>query len=194
MTLPSSYHEVFQRFDDAGGKWVATWNWAAFVFGIFWYFYRGLWAKAIIYYLVAALLATITGGVLGLVMWFSIGLVANYDLYLLHRKGTQLWDGGGVASDAVPGVTSPISTPSASNAAGRLAALENARRQGVISESEYNQKLTQLELDAEREKKLAALEDMRRTGVLSQMEYEAKKRDIMLDTREAAAQASTGIS
>lgn len=187
MTLPASYEDTFRRFDSAGGRWIATWNWAAFVFGIFWYFYRGLWAKALIYLLGAIVLGTITGGILAIPVWIAFGIVANYDLYLLKRKGTQLWDGGGVAPDAVPGVTSPTSTaPAPSSAAARLTALENARTQGVISEAEYAQKRLQLELDAEREKKLAALEDMRRAGILSQMEYEAKKRDIMFEGQVGA--------
>ncbi|GBF07543.1 hypothetical protein DAERI_150061 [Deinococcus aerius] len=182
MSLPASYDDTFRRFDDAGGRWIATWNWAAFALGFFWYLYRGLWVKAIIYAVATLILAVATGGVAVPLTWIATGMVANYDLYLLKRKGTQLWDGGGVAPDAVPGVTSPTSAaPAPSNAATRLVALENARTQGVISEAEYAQKRLQLELDAEREKKLAALEDMRRAGILSQMEYEAKKRDIMFE-------------
>lgn len=192
MTLPASYEETFRRFDQAGGRWIATWNWAAFLFGVFWYFYRGLWVKALIYFVAVVTLSAITGGVLALPAWVAFGAVANYDLYLLKRKGTQLWAGGGVAPDAVPGVTSPTFTAAApGNAAARLTALENARMQGVISETEYAHKRQQLELDAEREKKLAALEDMRRAGLVSPMEFEAKKRDIMFEGHVSGTTAGT---
>ncbi|THF70718.1 DUF2628 domain-containing protein [Deinococcus sp. Arct2-2] len=195
MTLPASYEETFRRFDREGGRWLATWNWAAFVFGVFWYLYRGVWVKALIYFAVIFIVSAITGGIATIPLWIVVGVLANYDLYLLKRKGTQLWDGGGVAPNAVPGVTSPaFSAPSPSSAMARLTALDNARTQGVISDAEYADKRQQLELDAERERKLGALEDMRRAGILSPVEYEAKKRDIMFESYQTAAPQPAGIS
>lgn len=194
MALPASYEEVFQRFDNAGGKWVATWNWAAFVFGIFWYFYRGLWVKALIYLLGIFVIGVISGGLLSIPIWIAFGIVANYDLYLLQRKGTQLWDGSGISTDVVRGVKNTFSTPTSGTAEMRMTALENAKHQGVISDIEYAEKRAQIELDAEREKKLAALEDMRRSGMLSPMEYEAKKRDIMLEKSPSVTQENTVLT
>lgn len=181
MTLPASYEDTFRKFDAADGRWIFTWNWAAFWFGLFWYLYRGLWLKAIIYFVALLILSGITAGLVTLFCWVGFGALANYDLYLLRRKGTQLWNGGGVAPDAVPGVTI-TPTMQVNSAVTRLAALDKARSQGLVSEFEYVEKRQQLELDAEREKKLEALEEMRRSGILSPMEYEAKKRDIMTMT------------
>ncbi len=139
MTLPASYEETFRKFDAADGRWIFTWNWAAFWFGLFWYLYRGLWLKAIIYFVALLILSGITAGLVTLFCWVGFGALANYDLYLLRRKGTQLWNGGGVAPDAVPGVTI-TPTMQANSAVTRLAALDKARSQGLLSEFEYVEK------------------------------------------------------
>lgn len=79
----------YQRADaqfDAGGSTV-VWNWAAFLFGAFWYFYRGMWPKALLF----AAIVIFTGGFLALPVWIYGGLRGTYDDYLLRRRGTQGW-------------------------------------------------------------------------------------------------------
>lgn len=180
MKQPAGYEDTFRRFDEAGGKWVPNWNWAAFLLTIIWYFYHGLWVKGLIYTGVYVLLSSLTYGLFSIPLWIVCGLIGSYDLYLLKCKGTQLWDGGGVnqkTMDTLQGLTGSHSA----SAASRLHALENARQQNVISEIEYNEKRRQLEKELEIEKKIKALEDMRRSGIISAMEYEARKREILLE-------------
>lgn len=145
-----------------------------------------MWVKALIYFFALLIVGGITAGILVPFAWIAMGIIANYDLYLLSRKGTQLWDGGSVAANAMATVS--VSSSRTSGVANtRLSALENARSQGIISDAEYAEKRQQLEQDAEREKKLAALEEMRRAGMLAPVDYEAKKRDIMFESHGAAA-------
>ena len=80
------YQKVFARFANAGGL-TSTWNWAAFLFGPFWYLSKGLWAKAGIY----VLITLATSGTAFPFVWFYGGIAGNYDYYLLRRKVKQLW-------------------------------------------------------------------------------------------------------
>lgn len=81
------YREQFRKFENNDGNYVFTWNWPAFLFGVFWYFYRGLWAKA----LILTLIAIVTGGALFIFIWIWCGAAGNYDYYLLVEEGTQLY-------------------------------------------------------------------------------------------------------
>lgn len=178
MSLPDVYRDTFKRFDDAGGQWVATWNWAAFVFGVFWYLYRGMWVKALIYLVVGGFLAAVTGGFLSPLIWIAIGLLGNYDLYLLERQGTQMWR---PEPSGLPGMDQPFSSPRPGpvgpsvSASDRLYALDLARKQGALSESEYDLKRPGLLLDVERQRKVDALVGMHRAGLLSDHDLELKK-------------------
>lgn len=85
--LKDYYRHQFRKFEGNDGNFAPTWNWPAFFFGPFWYLYRGMWAKALILFVMAAA----SGGV----MWvFAIGwgaVVGNYDYYLLEKESTQLY-------------------------------------------------------------------------------------------------------
>jgi hypothetical protein len=87
-------HEaVFEVFARRGGGFVPTWNWRAFVFGPFWYFRRGLYAKGLVLLGLSVcpfftLMATLF---LSLVVLAYCGLVGNWDDYLWKVKGTQWW-------------------------------------------------------------------------------------------------------
>jgi hypothetical protein len=83
--LPEYYSQAFATID--GGQTKIVWNWAAFLLGALWYLYRGMWAKALIYVAVAIF----SGGFLILPLWIYGGLMGTYDLWLLHRRGTQTW-------------------------------------------------------------------------------------------------------
>jgi hypothetical protein len=37
---PEHYLALFEKFEQAGQRWVATWNWPAFFFGSAWFAYR----------------------------------------------------------------------------------------------------------------------------------------------------------
>lgn len=83
--LPDYYTRAFATID--AGQTKVVWNWPAFLLGAFWYLYRGMWAKALIY----AAIAILSSGVLLIPLWIYGGLMGTYDLWLLHRKGTQTW-------------------------------------------------------------------------------------------------------
>jgi len=85
--LPEYYKKAFQAIDANGGKFTPTWNWASFLFGLIWYFYRGMWAKALIMLLIGFLLA----GVPFLFFWIYCGIGGNYDFYILKVRDKQLW-------------------------------------------------------------------------------------------------------
>jgi hypothetical protein len=85
--LSQYYQDAFQKIDSSPGKMISSWNWGAFWFGPFWYVYRGMWAKAIIY----ALVAFGTGGLALLLLFLYGGACGTYDYYLLKVRGTQLW-------------------------------------------------------------------------------------------------------
>ena len=84
--LSPYYADAFARID-AGGMSASKWNWAAFLFGSFWYFFRGLWGKA----LLMIGLNIGTGGVLWLLFAIYCGKYGNYDYWLLRKQGKQLW-------------------------------------------------------------------------------------------------------
>lgn len=83
--LSPYYRQRFQRFD--AGLGVATWNWPSFLFGAIWYLTKGMWAKALLIFAVAL----VTGGVLAIPLWIYTGVMGNYDYWLKHRQGKQLW-------------------------------------------------------------------------------------------------------
>jgi Protein of unknown function (DUF2628) len=84
---------VFEVFARQGGAFVPTWNWRAFVFGPFWYFRRGLYAKGFVLLGLSVfpfftLMITLALGV-GVLVY--CGVVGNWDDYLWKVKGTQWW-------------------------------------------------------------------------------------------------------
>ncbi|MDA3792661.1 MAG: DUF2628 domain-containing protein [Elusimicrobia bacterium] len=84
---PPYYRRIFNEFDSGGGRFQVKWNWAAFFFGIFWYLYKGLWGKSVLFFVVSLLFA----GIPALFFWIYCGLAGNYDYYLLKIKQKQLW-------------------------------------------------------------------------------------------------------
>jgi len=79
------YEREFSEFEKSGYK--HTWSWVAFFWGIFWYFYKGLWAKA----LIMAAVCLLSFGMFALYVWIYCGVAGKYDLYLWQIKGKQLW-------------------------------------------------------------------------------------------------------
>lgn len=84
---------IFEIFTRHGGAFVPTWNWRAFVFGPFWYFRRGLYAKGFVLLglSVCPLFTIAITFALGLGVLVYCGAVGNWDDYLLKVKGTQWW-------------------------------------------------------------------------------------------------------
>jgi len=81
------YRAEFQSIQDAGGSFKVSFNWAAFLLGPIWYFYHGMWKKALILMGVSML----TFGIAAPLIWAYAGIASNYDLYLLKVKGKELW-------------------------------------------------------------------------------------------------------
>lgn len=89
--LKPYYRNVFAKIEKNGGRFQATWNWAAFFFGSIWYLVKGMWAKALIYFVAWLVVGTLTAGLGILAGWILMGIIGNYDYYLKERRGTQLW-------------------------------------------------------------------------------------------------------
>lgn len=83
--LSDYYARAFAGFDAGGSRNV--WNWAAFLLGGFWYLFRGMWVKALLYFAAAIF----SGGFLAIPLWIYGGMRGTYDLYLLRTRGNQLW-------------------------------------------------------------------------------------------------------
>jgi len=81
-SLPDSkrdyYEENFEEIAENGGRFKATWNWFAFLFGAFWYFHHGMWQKGI-----AMIAVAILTGFGGIPIWVYCGIAGNVDLYRL---------------------------------------------------------------------------------------------------------------
>ena len=85
--LPDFYKDAFQKIDTNQGKFTPTWNWASFLFGVLWYFYKGMWGKGLIMTLAIFILA----GLPILPCWIYCGIAGNYDYYLFKVRDKQLW-------------------------------------------------------------------------------------------------------
>jgi len=81
------YQLVFSFFEAHGGKFILSWNWPAFLFGVLWYLFKGMWAKALLMFLLGLLF----GGEIAPLLWLYAGLCGNWDYYLLKVKKTQFW-------------------------------------------------------------------------------------------------------
>jgi len=81
---------AYARFDANHGGFVPTWNWTAFLFGGIWYLVKGLWVKG----LAILVIALFSHGVAIPLLWVYAGVFGNWDQYLLHRVGSQLWTRG----------------------------------------------------------------------------------------------------
>jgi hypothetical protein len=85
--LSEYYRTAFKKFDDNNGRFVVVFNWAAFLFGLLWYFYKGMWVKGLIMLAVSFVLA----GLPIFFFWLYCAVAGTYDYYLLRVKNKQLW-------------------------------------------------------------------------------------------------------
>lgn len=85
--LPPYWQRVFQRFAQRPSQMQTHWNWPAFFFGAFWYLFKGMPAKAALYFLVSIG----TAGVGWLFLAIYAGLYGPWDYYLKEVHGKQLW-------------------------------------------------------------------------------------------------------
>ena len=81
------YRDEFQAIQNAGGGFKVSFNWVAFLLGPIWYFYHGMWKKA----LIQMGASFVTLGFIAPLIWIYNGMAANYDLYLLKVEGKELW-------------------------------------------------------------------------------------------------------
>jgi uncharacterized protein DUF2628 len=81
------YQEVFKQIDEKNGSFRPKWNWAAFLFGFFWYLSKGMWVKGLV--MIAITFAF--SGVPVLFFWLYGGIAGNFDYYLYAIQGKQLW-------------------------------------------------------------------------------------------------------
>ena len=81
------YIPAFQKMDATGSA--ISWNWAAFVFGLFWMLYRKMWLYALVIWGALFVIGLIPGigaaldGFLGIASWILFGLFGNW---LYKRK------------------------------------------------------------------------------------------------------------
>jgi hypothetical protein len=86
------YKDKFAEFNTEGFK--VTWNWPAFFFTIFWYMWKGMWMKSLVYFIIwCAVLpvASVLGPFAPLPVSIALAMLGNYDYYLLKIKGKSLW-------------------------------------------------------------------------------------------------------
>jgi hypothetical protein len=86
--------QAYARFEAQGGGFVATWNWAAFLFGPLWYLVKGIWIKG----LAICLISLFSHGLAIPFLWIYCGLFGNWDHYVWRRLGSQLWRRGQLAT------------------------------------------------------------------------------------------------
>ena len=86
--LTEYYARAFEEFERSGDASLKPkFNIGAFFFGAFWYLYRGLWAKSLLYFAIVIG----SGGIASLIPWIYGFMFGTYDLYLLRKTGKQLW-------------------------------------------------------------------------------------------------------
>ena len=78
------YSQRFALFARGDGiRFVPTWNWGAFFFGVIWLIYRKMYGFAAVSFFMAAAFAKLPGGVL--LLAFLFGFCANF-LYFIHVR------------------------------------------------------------------------------------------------------------
>ncbi len=82
------YLKRFESFDDRGGGFIPSWNWAAFIFGGLWALYRKMYAVFFVVLGISIIDATEPLGsppynLVYLVLWFGFGIYGNA-LYYRH--------------------------------------------------------------------------------------------------------------
>ncbi len=85
LDVDDYYKKTFMEIEESGSK--IKWNWYAFLFTIFWYFYKRMGVKGLIMLAIPAA----TMGFTYPLIWLYSGLMGNYDYYQLKVKKSQLW-------------------------------------------------------------------------------------------------------
>jgi len=79
------YQSEFAEILSSGEAYKGKFNWAAFLFGVFWALSKGLWLSA----LVAVVVITLTRGWGAFFFWIWYGFRANYIYYCRFAKDKQ---------------------------------------------------------------------------------------------------------
>ncbi|RCW44404.1 MULTISPECIES: zinc-ribbon domain-containing protein [unclassified Halanaerobium] len=58
----------------------SNWNWPAFLFGPFWYLYKGMVKKAVLIFIIGSVTAYVIPGIGALAVWLYCGFKGNDDL------------------------------------------------------------------------------------------------------------------
>lgn len=85
--LSEYYQNAFAKIDANSGKFTPIFNWAALLFGAFWYLYKGMWMKGLLMIALGFVLA----GLPFIFFWVYCAIAGTYDYYLLAVKKKQLW-------------------------------------------------------------------------------------------------------
>jgi hypothetical protein len=86
--LSPYYIEAFNQFNKKPNAGLQPkFNWGAFFFGGFWYLYKGLWVKGLLFIAIAFFSA----GFLAIIPWIYGSVFGTYDYYLLKKDDKQLW-------------------------------------------------------------------------------------------------------
>jgi len=88
--LDQYYKDAFKVFESTSPpKFAPNFNWAAFLFGPFWYFYHGMWAKGLLYLVFN--IVVIEAPFLWVIPWIYASLFGTYDFFILRKFDKQLW-------------------------------------------------------------------------------------------------------
>ena len=76
------YAKRFAKIDANNGKFVVVFNIYAFLFGAFWYLYKGMWLKALAFIVLAGAINFVSDLAVGIGVAAAASAVGTYDFYL----------------------------------------------------------------------------------------------------------------
>jgi len=83
VTSEDSYwRNEFRKICESDGSYTGKFNWAAFLFGAFWFFAKGLPVTGLIWFAVALAGGVLTFGLFSTFVWIAAGFRANYIRYM----------------------------------------------------------------------------------------------------------------
>lgn len=197
--IMDSHARLFEQFNANQGRWTATWSWGAFWFGPLWYLYKGMWAKALMLFAFSVPLMVLTGATSPLIIPIILGLIGNYDYYLLRCHGSQLWDRKPLHT--IPNTTVISTTPhfnvktvhttpttqptntSVPNPSGipanKFQVLRETYERGLLTREEFEEKRMVLLREMEHEATLKKLDEAYKVGLLTMEEYAEKRQRLL---------------
>lgn len=81
---PSEFNKIFQKIVFDMGSFISV-----VLFGVFYYLFRGMWLKFLVYTLILTILSLVTAGIGTIPFCVGLGVFAPFDYYRLKVLGKQ---------------------------------------------------------------------------------------------------------